>query len=33
MKEKCYFCMVIVPFGRKMIPTGAKLKIITDGRA
>ncbi len=32
MKEKCYFCIVIVPFVRKMMPTEAKLKRITYGR-
>ena len=31
MKEKCYFCIVIVPFVRKMIPTEAKLRRIIYG--
>ena len=31
MKEKYYFCIVIVPFGRKMMSPGAKLKRIIYG--
>ena len=31
MKEKYYFCIVIVPFGRKMMPPGGKHKKIIYG--